>query len=172
MNDTQEKDIVLVLSGRKYFLHRLPTLDAANLDARVLSLLFPVIGALDISNLSEKSDIDFAAVGAMMSKALSGLSKKDLESIILDSVIRTGVETGEGGVDEINSIQKVNQYVRNLMDLYKLIFECWRVDELTPFAVWSRFGTKIKAINISKKVENGVKKSGIALAGLGGSDPT
>lgn len=142
----------------------LPLLSAMELDARVASLVLPLLELLEVSDLS-KMDINLKSLGAIMSKTLSSLKGNDLTSLVVSSLAGCTVLVNGRPAKEITDAESLNEALKGigLETLYQIIFEAWRFNKLSPFTLAARFGLKTIPIHSFAGQGEEPSKGGIRL---------
>lgn len=145
----------------------LPILSASALDARVTALVLPLLkflqGLLEKKDVDlSKLDIDLDLLGQCMSQVLSGISSSEQQVLIVESLKGCTVLIQGSAPVEITDAGTLNKAFlgQDLITLYRIVFEAWRYNKLSPFALVDRFGLSVKT-----STENG-QPSGAKLSGL------
>lgn len=152
-------------NGYKVTFIPLPLLDASVVDTRVASLVMPLLELLDTTDLS-KMDINLKVLGNIMARTLSGLSRDAQTSLIVDSLRGCTISGPGQPAVEVVDASSLNQALNGagLDTLYQVLFESWRYNKLSPFALVARFGLKIPETPTSKGPQDEASPHGIRLA--------
>lgn len=142
----------------------LDILDVSHLDARLLALLMPLMATLDLTDLSK--DIDVSLLTSKLSGVLSGLTKASQQALIVDSLMGSTVVAPGRPAIEINDAASLNKAFSgcSVETLYKVLWEAWRFNKLTPFVLAGRFGVKIATILTPDQPTEDPEPHGLKLA--------
>lgn len=150
----------------------LGAMGAMKLDAKVVRLVAPILknaskflpdeSAVKVSSFMD-ADVSLL-VDAFMS-SLDSLSEKELESIVLLSLKGcTVVAPGKAPV-QVQDVASIDAaFTGNLEVLYKAVYESWRYNNLTPFALLSRIGQRTQETSSSSTQDEATRPSGLRLA--------
>lgn len=140
-------------------------ISAAKLDRKVMALLVPLLkGGTKFKSMEDIMGTDIAELTGVLSEALDALDDKALERIIVESIKGCTVVVPGIGAKQLDTMDDIDKsFQGNLETLYTAVFESWRFNQLTPFALLRRFGSKIPKTSTSDTTESAEKASGLKL---------
>lgn len=165
----QPKEITL--DGERFYMQPLPLLRALCLDKKILTLIAPIVGSMDLSGISLDAEIEFDKIFESASTVLGKLSDEEFEKLVLD-LLRSTLYIPEGETQqEITSKVLNTVFSGNLLLIYKLMFEVMRFNKFTPFAMagGGNLTSKIGGFLNQKKIQKKNLKSSATSDSLLGS---
>lgn len=152
------------IDGLQVSLVPLAILDASHLDARLLALLMPLMATLDIKDLSK--DVDVSLLMSKISGVLSGLTRSAQVSLMVDTLRGSTIVAPGSPAVEIQDEPSFNRAFLGcpLETLYKVLWEAWKFNKLSPFVLAERFGVKIAPTLTSGQPTEEPSRPGLRLA--------
>lgn len=136
---------------------------AASLDLKVSSLIMPIVKSLDFSNL--KAEVNIPELLGAVSQAIAMLDERRVVDLLLTSLRGCTIQAPGRAPVEVTSEEVLDDlFAGELETLYKAVFESWKFNKLSPFALATRFGVKIGETSTSDAVEEPHAGPGLKLA--------
>lgn len=146
----------VTIDGMEFQLVPLPSLKAARLDKKVISILAPVFGTVK----SLDDEIDISKVVDVVMDALSKLSDEEYEKFIID--LCSGVTCHKPGQPPVQLMgENINELFRGaLKTLYKLMYEVMKYNKFSPFALMADSGNLTMIMSLFAGQEETTKEDG------------
>jgi len=134
------KNIKIIIEGQEFNIFPFKTLDASDIERRLMTVLFPVLSDfladIDVSNGKidkSKIDLDFSKMANGFRLGLGSLDKQTYINLIVDCLANTQTKNNKGVLTFLNSEANINECVKSTMIVYRLIFEVMKANSLAFF---------------------------------------
>lgn len=136
------KPMTKTIGGYAVTFVPLPATSAAALDVRVVRLLLPVLNSVDLSKVTDlKADVDLSGVLPAIQGALATLDTASINALLIDSLTGCTIVAPGQPAEEVTSLDVIDRLFAGELDtMYRVVFESWRFNRLSPFKLAATFG--------------------------------
>lgn len=132
------------------------------LDKKVAALVSPVMKIINPDEMDK--EVNFAEIGGILSDALNSLTDDALISLVTESLRGCTITAPNQAPVQIDSSSQIGELFKGAVDtLYKVVFESWRYNKLTPFVLLQRIGLKVPKIDSSSEEKEPQRSGGLKL---------
>lgn len=177
------------IGGMDFQFSPMPVLKAARLDKKVIGLIIPIITGFggivetlfqdvvqgkesdvtgDATTMTDAmhdilKDLDFDRISSALIQSFDSLRDEELQALILGSLYDvTATVPGHGAVEITTEASLDIVFSRKLSLMYQVMFESWRYNKFTPFAVLDLIGAQETIDGLDKGTEKH-KSTGLKL---------
>lgn len=171
------------IGGEQFQFIGMDVFQASCMDTQVMSLVTPLIGGLESVSESMEMDatgkvdmsklkLDFGEISRAISSAFLELDPASQKNLIRGTMKYVQWISSEEGAVDLNNDGAVNRAFQGKLHLmYQVMFEAWRFNKFTPFALFASFGSLIPPMDTLLKGKESQKGPGVKLEKSGPLTP-